>query len=149
MADIKKVFVIREAPQKVVYLGWFLSEQSRKDLEAAFPLKYPGKQVDHVTFVFGPKPEVVQAFAAAVGQTAEGTVTGYYEDDKGQAVTIDVQSPVPATNKRLHVTLATAQGVKPVYSNELVAKPEAMVKDGGGLKLTGVYDYFPRTVPNP
>jgi hypothetical protein len=148
MPKLTEVFKINEAPQKVVYLGWFLSEQSRQDLQAAFPLKYPGKQVDHVTFAFGPKPEVVEAFAAAVGQTAEGVVTGYFEDEKGQAVTIDVQSPIPATNKILHVTLATAEGVKPVYSNQLVANPAAR-QEVKPLKLTGVYDYFPRTVPNP
>jgi hypothetical protein len=95
-----------------------------------------------------PKPEVVEAFAAAVGQTAEGVVTGYFEDEKGQAVTIDVQSPIPATNKILHITLATAEGVKPVYSNQLVANPAAR-QEVKPLKLTGVYDYFPRTVPNP
>lgn len=149
MPKLTEVFKIHEGPQKPVYLGWFLSEKSRQDLQAAFPLKYPGKQVDHVTFAFGPKPDVVEAFTQFVGQQAEGTVTAYFEDEKGQAVTVDVQSPIPATNKILHVTLATAEGVKPVYSNQLVANPAAKQPAPGGLKLTGVYDFFPRTVPNP
>ena len=82
-----------------------------------------------------------------VGQAVEGTVTGYFEDDKGQAVTVNVASPVVATNKILHVTLAVAEGVKPVYSNQLVA--DESKRQQASLILTGVYDTFPRSVPNP
>jgi len=146
MPKLTEVFKINEAPQKPVYLGWFLSDASRQELQQKFPLRYPGKQVDHVTFVFGPKPEVAEQFMQFVGQTVEGMVTGYFEDDKGQAVTVDVASPIIATNKILHVTLATAEGVKPVYSNQLVA--DESKRQQASLRLTGVYDTFPRTVPN-
>ena len=47
-------------------------------------------------------------------------VVGLAADDRGQAVL--VESPVPSINRHPHVTVATARGVLPVYSNELLER---------------------------
>jgi hypothetical protein len=44
-----------------------------------------------------------------------------------------------------HITISTADGVKPVYSNELLSKA-AVHPLGEPLRLVGVMDTYPRSV---
>lgn len=58
-----------------------------------------------------------------VGSSIELKIKGYALDDKALAILLDVPSKLSAyvTNQHPHITIATAPGIKPKYSNELLA----------------------------
>ena len=64
----------------------------------------------------------------------------YAEDEKGQAIAI--QCPLPCGNPIPHITISVANGVTPVYSNELLSKNKQPCKS---LSLNGIVDTFPRS----
>lgn len=88
----------------------------------------------HMTVKF--QPSRVEVDALPIGQPATLRVVGFAADGKGQAVR--VESSVPSTNAAPHVTVAVAEGTKPVYSNELL-KGNVVAVDGP--TLTGTVEY--------
>jgi hypothetical protein len=89
---------------------------------------------DHVTLKFKPSKSEIEK--TPLGENALVQVIGFAEDEKGQAVL--VRPSVIRGSYLPHVTVTTARGVSPVYSNDLLAK-------GGTRKmgpiLRGVVDY--------
>ncbi len=137
---------------KPVYLGWFLSPEAREALLKRFPPKHPNVFAHHATFQFGPKPEHIEQFAPHMGTISNANVTGYAEDDQGQAVTLDIPNPITGSTQKMHVTLSTAndpvkgKAIAPVYSNKLLANAANIKPVGEPLSLQGTHDHFPRTM---
>ena len=125
-----------------VYVGVFLDDSSRSRLLRDFPPKHPNVYADHVTLVFRPKESEVAQFD--MGEKVEIEVVGYAEDERGSAVTIRLPPGLKRLSQRdPHVTISTANGVKPFYSNKLIAKPDA-VQRVRAKSYSGVIDGFPR-----
>lgn len=125
--------------KKVVYVGVFLTMESQwKLLEKCFPL-HTNVYCDHVTIKFQPKPEELDQFA--LGKEVRFTVDSVACDDNGQAARV---VGIAADNKFPHITISTANGVKPVYSNKLCETVLAVYFDEP-LELIGIIDTFPRS----
>lgn len=124
-------------PKDPKYLAVFLDSQSKAALVHDFPAKHPDTYAEHMTIVLKPGHEHLQM----IGQVVTMKVVGYAEDEKGQAVL--VRPDLPGVKDNPHVTLSVADGVKPMYSNELLSKGWEPVS---GPTLRGVVDTFPRSL---
>ena len=71
-----------------------------------------------------------------LGESAKLKVIGYSSDEKGQAVVV---SGVDSSNKIPHITISTADGVSPVYSNELLLGD---VTEVDGIELEAQIGFF-------
>jgi hypothetical protein len=130
-------------PKEFKYLGVFLDARSKAALSRAFPFMHENIQNDHITLVKGASSR----YTSLVGLRVEAKVVGYVDDDKGQAVVVDLPRGLPyAGDSRPHVTLSHADGVGPSYSNTLIRNGEIL--SAPRLLLTGVVDGFPRTLQN-
>jgi hypothetical protein len=118
-----------EIKKKPIYIGLFLDEASNSKLFSAFAPKHETKYGHHTTIKFKPTPEDIEK--ANLGQKVTINVIGYAEDEKGQAVVV---SGIDSGNKNPHITISTASGTSPVYSNELL---ETGYEDISGPSLTG------------
>lgn len=108
----------------VIYTGLFLKEKSRLQLLTFFKPKHPNLYADHATLVFRPSPEQVrqiEEYNLGDDEIVELRPTGYAEDEKGQVLLVEPLSPlkVDVTTSCLHITISCANGVSPVYSNDL------------------------------
>ena len=72
----------------------------------------------HMTVIFKPTP--AQMAKLDLGAKVSLRVDGYAADGKGQAVVLSGYRNADA-NREPHITVATAPGVSPIYSNELIA----------------------------
>jgi len=117
------VFLDDESKRKL--LSWWKSEVCQ-----VLPVAY----ADHMTLRFKPSEDEVAKLA--LGEEADLHVIGWAADEKGQAVL--VRSEVPSSNLNPHITVATAKGTSPVYSNKLLAQGHTKVS---GPTLRGVIDY--------
>lgn len=127
--------------KKIAYTGVFLNEQSHEALlrwfeqTAGRPLlgKIHGH---HMTIQFKPSPEDLAALPA--GQTVKVRVVAWAADELAQAVVVE---PEVASKKAVpHITVATADGTSPAYSNDLLAFGATPVD---GPTLEGVVGTFP------
>lgn len=130
---------------KIVYIGFFIDEESRKKLLEVFPPKHGTVHADHVTLKFKPSDTDIERFELFRKKSGLLVVTKEFSDDKGQCVEV-VGMPELDHAQTHHITISCADGVKPVYSNELL-------KSGTGkgvfpLVLSGEYDSYPREVLN-
>jgi len=127
------------AEKKPTYTGVFLDESSHKAL-----LDWWGKHTNtelhpkiwahHMTIKFKPSEEELES--TPVGKKVHLKVIGWAADEKGQAVLVAPQG-VQSANKNPHITISTAPGTAPVYSNDLLEKGSNRVS---GPTLTGVVD---------
>lgn len=131
---IEELRDLREAkPPVALYVGLFLDKRSHDALvrwaNDEGPV-LPKVIAHHVTIKFKPTPEELASLP--VGEPASVRVIGYASDSKAQAVVVDglkvMGGAIP------HVTVATANGVSPVYSKELLANGYDTVR---GPVLTG------------
>jgi energy-coupling factor transporter ATP-binding protein EcfA2 len=85
----------------------------KKDVKDEFhiTIKYFGGVID---------PEWFVDHARKIGQIIPLHITSLVFDDFGAALVIE--KTFPCANEHPHITLATAKGIKPVYSNELLQK---------------------------
>lgn len=125
---------------KVVYIGIFVPKAKLAEM---IPPAFEKVQCDHVTLAFSPTPEEVETFRPMIGKEVEISVQETVWDDKCQAVRVEV--PVQCRNPIPHITISHRADTKPVYSNELLANKSAN-KVPMGIKITGVIDFFPRTL---
>lgn len=119
----------------ILYTGIFLTDESRDKLiewwqKEIGPL-LPNEFAHHCTLAFRPTHEA--ALALPLGDVVRLDVVGYAADDKAQAVA--VASPIRSNNEVAHVTVSTAYGVRPFYSNELLSE---QLKPCSRLELYGV-----------
>lgn len=122
--------------KEVIYTAVFLTAESAEELKEwanqTIGELLPKTFCHHMTVAFRPKDGLGDL---VVGQEVELKVVAVAGDDKGQAVEVvgfDSNNAVP------HITISCAEGVSPVYSNELLAARIAVE----GPTLKGVVGYF-------
>lgn len=125
----------------VIYTAVFLTESSKQTLrrwwtrELGLPL-LDEKFMHHMTIEFRPSPD--DAFALDLGQQTTLEIMGYGADDRGQAVA--VRSDVESTNDIPHITVSTASGTSPVYSNNLLSRQKTNKRGPVLVGKVGYYD---------
>ena len=129
-----------------IYIGAFLTPESKATLLERIRPLHPKVFAEHCTIKFKPTPADLQSFE--VGRKVKIKVWGYAADDKGQAVMIE---GLDTANAHPHITISCAEGVKPVYSNELLERRAGSVATSSlapteQFELTAILDCFPRTV---
>jgi hypothetical protein len=128
-----------------VYIGLFLTEESRGKLLGMYKPLHKNVHADHVTLVFKPHEEVVKLVQSKIGTKMLLCVRGLSWDEKCQTAVVSLDSVPFCANKTPHITISCADGVKPSYSNELLAKAPLAPFSGTTLLLEGVLDFYPRT----
>ena len=129
----------------VRYTGIFLDPMNQQRLVKRFGQKFPQLQAHHMTLWSvmdesgGPDLE-----SLPLGKTVDLRVVGYAEDDKGQAVVVAPPAGFrPGRGRLPHITISTAPGVKPVYSNELLR--HADIATGTFPKIEGKVGWWDGT----
>jgi hypothetical protein len=124
----------------ITYTGVFLTEPSHHALlqwwasHTKLPLLGGKTFAHHMTIKF--KPSAADVAQLTLGTKVKLHVVGWAADEKGQAVLVEPVG-VKSDNKHAHITISTASGVGPVYSNELLGKG---VTHANGPTLEGVID---------
>jgi hypothetical protein len=147
------------------YLGLFLTPESQRKLLKQFPPKHGEVHADHVTLQFKPTKEQMTALKRRrrLGDRVDVEVVGYAEDGQAQAVVVKLPEDLKLDGRTPHVTLSTAKGVEPRYSNELLGRgykpmPPVTVRgvlDGppisrvSPLEEVPWWEQFDRTAPTP
>ena len=125
-----------------LYIGIFLSKAERAKLLRDFPPVYENVFADHVTLIFKPKESDLSNYP--LGTIVRLKVVGYAQDQNGSAVVVDLPSEIKKLSQRSpHITISTAPGTKPVYSNKLISKP-SNVERVSPKTYEGILDGFPR-----
>jgi hypothetical protein len=128
--------------KRPVYIGIFLSPAERAKLLRDFPPMYENVFADHVTLVFGPKASDLGNYP--FGSIVRLKAVGYAQDQKGTALLVDLPPEIKKlTKKTPHITISTASGVPPVYSNQLISKPANITRVSPKI-YEGTLDGFPR-----
>lgn len=136
---------------KPVYVGIFFNEENHKRLLEKFPAIHKTVFGHHLTLGYGRHMDELYP----LGREITVEVTQELEDDRGQCVIVrpDFIKKWLAKNQDPHITISCADGVKPAYSNDMVAQfrktfPTDPVPGVEPLsfKITGTLDYFPRIV---
>lgn len=128
------------------YVGIFLAPDVKRQLLEDFPAAHQGVQADHVTLVFKPTAEQLEVIKEKFppGTAVPIKVTGVAQDEKAQALEVELPPDVAelGTNQRPHVTVSVAEGVSPVYSNELLSGGTQKIDDP--KSYAGYLDLGPR-----
>lgn len=112
-----------------IYIGLFLTEESRNKLYNIFPVPLDGKvYMDHCTLLFKRTqmshknaPKVIDAYINQLNnknhscETMVITAIGYSD----KAIAVKVNLNVPCCNDIPHITLCTLNGGKPFDSNNI------------------------------
>jgi hypothetical protein len=118
------------------YFSIVLSPHSQELLKS-LGLKHPNVYCHHVTVAFNPSLEDITKWTPHIGKKISFYTTRMVTDEHAQAIEVNA----PSNNEFPHVTMSTAVGVKPVYSNELLAKTEGVEVQKARLLLQGVLQY--------
>lgn len=122
----------------VVYVGVFLDEASRAELLTQVPPAHADVHASHLTIAFRPSAELLATLP--LGEERELEVFAVAADDRGQAVAV---RGVASANAVPHITVSTAPGTKPFYSNDLLARTPLLVIEP--FRIRGVVDTYPRS----
>jgi hypothetical protein len=123
-----------------IYTAIFLTEKSVAELQERYgPFKHPKAHAHHVTLVFRPSPKDLVTLEKYLEKEVEIEVIGYNDDERGQVVKVDVPFYLQLDGQVHHITLSTAEGVSPVYSNELLKQGWINVPR---YRLKGVVRHF-------
>lgn len=127
-----------DLPSRTPFVGIFLTSESKGRLFEKFPPALDNVFGDHITVIFKPttKDLLDMKKANLFGKKFEINVVGYAENESGQAVKVEVPEASFPPGRIPHITIATAEGVKPVYSTELLTT-ETVTPDSG-LTLSGI-----------
>ena len=139
--------VVRMSPNKTaakppVYVGAFLTPESKRALLSAIPAQHGQVFAEHCTLWFKPSAEELAQYT--LGQKINLKTQIHVFVGKGQAVSVVVPHDVPCKNQHPHITISCAPGTGPVYSNELLAQADERMPIH--INLTAVVDTFPRSV---
>jgi hypothetical protein len=105
-----------EASKTDKFVSAVLTQASQDALLEAFPPVHPNVYGHHMTMAFKPSNAALERYEPMLGERLQLRVVGYAEDESGQAVVVDGLSE----NLKPHITVSTADGVGPVYSNKLL-----------------------------
>ena len=97
-----------------------LTPESQRRLLRAVPPVHPVVYAHHVTMAFNPDEATLARYQPMAGQRLRVPVVAVALDDKAQAVLVGVESE----NDYPHITISVAEGVGPVYSNDLLASAD-------------------------
>lgn len=100
------------------YIAIKISETSKENLLKVFPPRHKNVFADHVTLFFNPSDETKESFE--IGQKIVFIAYGEACDEKAHAVIVELPTNVPCFNENPHITISTADGTKPFYSNEML-----------------------------
>ena len=109
----------------VIYVGVFLSWKSRRKLLQQIPPGHARVVAHHITLGFKPKPEEIAVFP--IGKKVRFEVLGFVADENAKAVVVrpkdtDDWKVLYSKNRIPHITLSLADGISPVYSNNLLGR---------------------------
>ena len=102
------------------FVSAVLTPASQSRLLRAVPPVHPTVFAHHATIAFKPEAADLERYLEMHGQPVRIPVTAVAVDDKAQAVLVGIDSE----NEYPHITISVAEGVKPVYSNELMASAD-------------------------
>jgi len=122
-----------------IYTAIFLSDDAVEALKMLCPPKHTKIHAHHVTLVFRPSPKDLLAIEPYLGKEVVFEIVGEASDDKGHAVKVTVPEHLRMDEQVHHVTISCADGISPVYSNELLKKGW---KDILPYRLRGVVGHF-------
>lgn len=112
-----------EGKRSVIYTAQFV--RNIPALLAAFPPKHPKVFAHHSTIAF--KPSDLDGIE--LGKETVIKIIGRVTDEKGDVLLVE---NIKSNQKYPHITLSCAEGVPPMYSNELIEKAVA----------SGTVEYF-------
>ena len=120
-------------PKFTPFVGVFLDELQKQKLLDSIPPIHPNVFAEHVTVKFKPSREdlIRMDDLNLFGSKFQIDVLGYAEDEMGQAITVNVvglPDGIFPEGRTQHITISTADGIKPVYSNELISTKGAVPK---------------------
>jgi hypothetical protein len=135
--------------RKPIYIAAFLTNEGQNDLKNWWesnvrkPL-HSKSFMHHMTIKL--KPSMEEVLALSIGEEVGLSIVGFGEDEQGQAVAISTHIPVAANIP--HITVSTAEGVSPVYSNKLlennfkeISGPTLMARIGYWNGKEAKFDY--------
>ena len=126
---------INESMEKIVYEAYFVEEPSK--LKQEFPPVYPNTFYHHMTIAFAPKE---LKMPDKIGERIKLKVIGRLTTDKIDALLIE--SDV-SSNKYPHITLSTAEGIKPFESNKAFEQyPDQIEYFDSPVYVDARYGYF-------
>lgn len=120
------------------YFSIILDESDQNYLKRMRCVAHPRLFCHHVTVAFNPTLEQIAQFTPLIGRRFVFNATSLVTDEKGQAMRVE---GVPSLNKHPHITISCAEGVSPVYSNELLDKIEGVRVFGFNIELSGTMHY--------
>lgn len=134
------------------YIGAFLDVDSTWRLLGMVPPMHPNVYAEHVTLKFKPTASEMEKWGGLIGLEIEIYVASIAQDARGQAVRVLLDADCDNVNP--HVTISTANGTKPAYSNELLqaTRVDESYADqfkrnmkAQGKTLRATIDTYPRT----
>jgi hypothetical protein len=114
-------------PEDVVYVGAFLNDKVRDMLIAKFDDDLQNKFAHHITLAFKPDQDTLDLMTIGADITIQ--VIGEAIDNKGHALIVKLPDDVIYKGKTPHITISTADGVKPFYSNILIDNGSSTMLD--------------------
>lgn len=115
------------------YIAIKLTDSSRNTLLNTFPPRHSTVYADHMTIVYKPTKDVEDTFIQRLGENVSLIVTGYAQDNYGQAVVVN--SPINRIDGGINHITISCNDVSAVYSNELLSKGFKRIN---GPTLTGI-----------
>lgn len=107
----------------VVYIALFLDSQDRRRLFKTFPPEHSVKLAHHMTLWHFADGEDMRPQDPPWGKAVAVKVIAEVADNKAQALLVRPPTKFRSSSGRFpHVTLSTAPGVSPAYSNDLLRK---------------------------
>lgn len=101
--------------KEILYIALFI--QNPQDILLSFEPKHSHVFAHHITLAF--KPQTVNP--KKIGKKVRVKIIARIFDEKGDVLLVDIGDEI-ANNKYPHITLSCAEGISPVYSNELIEK---------------------------
>ena len=112
------------AEDGLVYVGVFLSNMDKLRLIRKYGQTHGDLHAHHMTVWFHSDGEADKPDFSRLpwGKDVALKVVGYVEDDKAQAVVVQPPTILRPAGRIPHITISTAPGVTPLYSNELARR---------------------------
>jgi hypothetical protein len=125
---------------KPIFVAVYLTAESKAKLLGLVKPLHTKIFAEHITLAFKPTDAQLAEFEPLRGKAVTFTVNAVADDEKGQAV--GVKESLRLDGGVTHVTISCADGVKPVYSNELLARKWFLLEP---FTLEGIFDYARHT----
>lgn len=138
-------------PARLLYVGVFLTPESREVLLSMVPAVHPLLRADHMTLVY--KPSVPQLLQFPVGAEVELRVLGSAADSRVQAVFVEAPAWLETASDCAHITISVAIGARALDAGRLIkeAVQQAALASAADLGYApaglGAYQHFDEALP--